>query len=135
MLLRTPGLVELGHAHLQLVQTRLQHAGGLLCLIQLFLQILQTRFIRHGQGVFIGTQALAPHLGLARLLFNAALLRRQHLDLLLHLRDAGALLVGFDLGQTQRVFHVGEELRLLFQLSGQQLGLLFAHQGQLGQAL
>ena len=58
--------------------------------------------------------------------FNAALLCGQDLDLLLHLHDLGALVVGGGLGGGNGVFQVRQLLRLLFNLRGEQLGLFIA---------
>ena len=86
----------------------------------------QARFVGRGQRIAVGRQAFAADVELARLLFDVALVGGQHLNLLLHLRDAGALLVGARLGLAQRLFQIGQGLRLLFHLGGQHLGLFFA---------
>jgi hypothetical protein len=52
------------------------------------LQVDQARFVGRGQRVAVDHQAFAALVQLARLLLDVALVGGQHLDLLLHLRDA-----------------------------------------------
>ena len=54
-----------------------------------------------------------------------ALLKSQHLNLLLHLRNAGALLAGFGLGCPQHFFKCWQLRVLLFALRGEQFGFFF----------
>ena len=49
-------------------------------------------------------------MSLARLLFDVSLVRCEHLDLLLDLSDARALLQGLGLRQLQRLFQLGQLL-------------------------
>ncbi len=100
---------------------------------QLFLQVEQTLLVWGGQRVLVGGKPLAPLVQLARLLFHAALLGRQHLNLLLHLRDGAALLGGLRLRTAQRVFQVRQGLLLLFQLCRQRDLLVFRLDGVGGQ--
>jgi hypothetical protein len=53
------------------------------------------------------------------------LLGGQHLNLLLHLADGGALLGRLGLRLPQRVFQIGQRALLLLKLRGQGDGLLF----------
>ena len=65
----------------------------------------------------------------ARLLFNIALVCRQHLYLLLHLRHTGALFAGLGLRTAQHLFQCGQLALLLFALRCQQFGFFFGFKG------
>ena len=75
------------------MQTCLDDARSFLCLVQLALQVDQAGFIRRSQCAFIDLKFFATRIQLAALFLNAALVSRQHLNLLLHLGHLGALLV------------------------------------------
>ena len=89
------------------MQAGVRHAGRLLSLVELALQVQQPGLIGCGQYLAVCTQAFVAAAELARLLFNAALVCRQHLNLLLHLGHTGALLAGAFLGQAQGIFQAG----------------------------
>ena len=130
LLLLTPALgFQLGQHILQFLQTGLRHGGRLAGLCQLVLQVAQARFIRRGQRIAVGLQAFTPAAQLTRLLFDVALLGSQHLNLLLHLRDAGTLVIGTALRHPKSVFELGQLPGLVFHLCSQQLRLLGTGQG------
>ena len=130
ILLLTPALrFQLGQRILQFLQARLCQGGRIAGLRQLVLQVAQSGFVWRGQGIAVGLQAFKPTAQLTRLLLDVALLGSQHLDLLLHLRDAGPLVIGTALCQPKSVFELGQLPRLVFHLGSQQLRLLGAGQG------
>ena len=88
-------------------------------LCQLQLQALQQGFVGGVQSALVGTQAFAPGVKLTRQLLHTALFCCQHLDLLLHLRYSAALLVGSVLCQAQRLFELGQLLRMFLHLRRQ----------------
>ena len=116
--------VELGHAVLQFLQSRLGQFGGFAGLVELLLQLGQLLRIGHHQGLAIGAHALAAGLLLAALLVQAALLGGQHLDVLLHLHHHRALAGGAGLGLLQRFVQLGLAHGVLFQLGLQDGSLL-----------
>ena len=71
---------------------------------QLTGQIHQSRFIRRVQGVAVGGQFFQPQTQRARLFADAPLVSRQHLNLLLDLSHARALLVSLGLSAAQGFF-------------------------------
>ena len=80
------------------------------------------------QRISISHQAFAPECELARLVFNVALIGREHLNLLLNLRHAASLLIGFGLRLTQSFFQLWQGLGLIFNLRSQRNGLVFSLQ-------
>ena len=128
-------LVELRHAVLQLLQLGLCNVGLFGGTRELLLQLAELSQIGCVERIAVGVQALAPLLQSAGLLLQAALLGGQHLNLLLHLRHTGALLVGSLLRRAQSVFQGRQLGGLIFGLCGQQDRLLFGLQGLLSQAL
>ena len=134
-MLRLSRVIQLGDRVLQVVQPCVGHLEGFPGGVKLLLQLGQPGFVGRCHGVAVSQQTFAPALQLAALFFDAALLCRQHLDLLLHLGHRAALLVGGRLGAGQGLFEVGQMPRLLLHLRRQQLGLLFAGGGKSRQAL
>ena len=125
-----PLFIQLGHAVLKLGQHGLGHLGHFLCCHQCRLCALNTGLIRGGQGIAVRAQTLMALLKLAALFFDVALLRGQHLDLLLHLPHAVALLVGRTLGLAQGIFQIRQRFGLLFALCGEHHRLFFGlHHG------
>ena len=118
-------LIQLRHLFLQFAHTRLQNVELLATARQLCLQMRQLFGLGRSQGVAVSQQAIAPLALLAHLLVDAALLGRQHLNLLLHLRHAAALLIGLLLRVAQSVFQRGQLLGLLLHLRFEDGGLLF----------
>ena len=125
-LLARPALaIELRHLLLQFMQPGIGELRGLLRRGELRLQVGQAHFVGRGQRVAVGRQLFTPQCQRARLLFDVALVGGQHLNLLLHLAHARPLLGGAGLGLTQRIVELGELLRLLLDLGGQQDRLFF----------
>ena len=133
MLQGAPAFIELRHAIGQVLQAGLRLGLRVLRAGQLRAQTSKPRFIGHIQRLLVSRQALMAHAQRAQLLFNMALLCGQHLQLLLHLRHAGTLRVGFGLGLAQRFFERRQLVLLLLKLSGQQLGFFFGIKTLTGQ--
>lgn len=91
-------------------------------------------FVGYLDGMTVLQQTLATGAQLACLFVDAALLSSQNPDLMLHLSDADALLVGSALRQTPGVFQFGQLRGVVFQLRGQQLGFFRTQEFQLRQA-
>ena len=117
------------------MQHRLDHVLVGLGRLELFGQVDQPRLVGRVQGVAVGQQALAARSKSTALLFDVALVSGQHLDLLLHLGHAAALLIGLGLGGTQGFFERRQLAHAVFGLGGQQLGALFGFKGLRRQAL
>ena len=108
---------------------RLLRGGGLAA------QLLQALHIGSGQRTRLDRQPFAARLQRARLLFDVAAVRCQHVDLLLHLADLDALCIGLSLRGAHGVLDVRLLHRLVFGLRGQQLGLLLGDRDLLGDAV
>ena len=119
-----PGVVQFWDLFLQVLQAFIGLCLGFLRLCQLGLHGLQALRVRSGHSQAVLAQPVVALLQLAGLVIHAALFGRQHLNLLLHLGDQSALFVGLLGGPTKLVFETGELGGLLFQLGGQDLGLL-----------
>ena len=128
-------IVQAGHA----VGELLQHRQGLIlaglgrCV--LLIEVDQAGFVRSVQSIAVGQQALPAHTQSTALLFDVALVSRQNLDLLLHLRHAATLFIGRGLCGTQRFFERRQPARLFFVLGRQQLGMLLGLNGLRAQAV
>lgn len=111
---------------------------GLPCGVQVVPQRRQAVGVRQGQGLAVGPQAFVALLQSPGLLFQPALLGRQHLNGLLHLHHRRPLLRGPALGLAHCILQ-RRQLQLLLLAAGRQhLGLLggqFALLGQLFQLL
>ena len=125
LLPRTAVVVELRHAVLQIVKPGIGFGRGFLCALVLGLQIAQLCLVGRGQRVLVRAQFFAAQCQLPGLVFDVALVRRQHLDLLLHLHDGSALRIGFGLRTLLRIFKLGQARAVVLQLRGQRDGLLF----------
>ena len=125
--------IELRHLGLQFFQAGMGLFSGSLSHSQLLLQLCQALLVWRRQGIAVGLQTLAALAQLSALLFDAALLCCQHLDLLLHLAHAGALFVGLLLRLAQGFFQVGQGHGLVFDLGRQRHVLVFGRGGLLGE--
>ena len=118
-------VVQLRHLFRQVVQPRFAHvmrfAGGGF----LLLQRVDLRGVGRLQALALTGQPFTPALKPARLLFNAAAFRGQHLNLLLYLRHHLALLVAGSLRTAHGIFQRRPFHRLLFGLRGQHASLFF----------
>ena len=135
LLAPAPVVVELGHLLLQFMQAPFRCLGRLLRTAQLRLQVGEPHDIGRRQCVAIGGQPVAAQVQRAGLFLDVALVGGQHLDLLLHLRHAGALRGGPCLRLAQRVFQVWQLHRLLLDLRRQQACALFGFDALAGQRL
>ena len=118
-------VVQIGGLGLPVFQPGRRFGLGLGGGFQLRLQGLQPRGIVHTQGLAVGAQAVAALVELAALFIQAALLGGQHANGLLHAHHGLALGVGLRLGLAVCVFVRGQLGGLVFDLRGQNLGLLF----------
>ena len=118
--------VQAGHLLGQFVQPRLGQLQRFLGLGLLGGKGFDARRVGRLQALPFAGQALAPALELARLFLHAAVLGRQHLDLLLHLRHQRTLLVAGRLRGAHGVLEGGQIQRLLLCLRRQHGGLLLA---------
>ena len=118
--------VKLRHRIAELVQTRFGFLLGFLGRFKLTRQTRQARFVGGVQCIAVGAELFAPKRQRARLLLNIALVSGQHLDLLLHLRHACALLVGLGLRTAQGFFKRRQLALLVFALGSQQFSLFFS---------
>ena len=134
MLQRAPFLVQLRHAGCQFVQPAFGHRLRFLRAGKLRVEIDQPRFVGRIQRIAVSRKTLVAQAQRARLLFNIALVGGQHLDLLLHLGHAGALLAGLGLSLAQRFIQRWRLRGVLFVLRHQQLGLFFGLNRLGGQA-
>ena len=117
------GSIQQRCVFLQAVQCGLGLGGGIYRRLGLQAQFQQAVFVHHADGVVVLPQFFKPGLQLAALFFNATLLRRQHLDLLLHGGHAATLRIGLGLGRAQGIFQIGQLMALFFQLRLQHSGL------------
>ena len=90
---------------------------------ELLLQVGQPIEVRRRELALLTGQLVAPRVELAALVFEAAALGREHLDLLLHRRDLGALFVAAALCSAHGFVEAREIARLLFGLRREQLAL------------
>ena len=88
------------------------------------LHLVELVVLRRGQPLTLLREALAAAAQALELFVDAATFRGQHLDLLLDLRDLGALLVGAALRGAHLVLDLGQLHRLLLGLGGEDLALL-----------
>ena len=118
-------VIEQRHAQRQLFQTCLGLKLCFLCGAELGRQAVQPRLIGRIQGIAVRCQLVTTLPKTAQLVLHIALVCGQYLDLLLHLGDRAALLVGFGLCPAQGIFQCGQLALLLLALRGQQLSVFF----------
>ena len=123
-LLAAPGLLQCRQRVLQVMESRVCLQRVLLRLGKPGLQRVERRLIGRFKRPVVGAHALTAAFKLARLFLHAALLCRQHLDLLLHQSDGGALRVGAGLRDPQRLLKFWQLLAMLLGLRLQDLALL-----------
>ena len=124
LLRRATLLIQLRHHVLQLGQACLHDLQLLRTAGHLGLLLQQLGRLRRSQCLAVGQQPFAPLFLLARLLVDAALLGRQHLDLLLHLHHGATLFGRLLLSLAQGILQIGQLHGLLFDLRRQN-GCLF----------
>ncbi len=127
--------VEPGQTVLQLQQVRVLVLGFFLRERRLAVRRQQLRRVGRRQRMALGLQAFAALPELSAVLVDAALLGRQHLNLLLPLRHARALLAGVGLALAPAVFQRRQGLRLLLNLRHQLLCMCLRVGQRLGQPL
>jgi hypothetical protein len=99
-------LVQQRHLFAQLVQACIGFVAGGVGGFAVFLQLGQALGVRRGQALALGGQALAAGAQRAGLLVEVAAFGGQQLDLLLHLGDLAALLVGLGLRGAHGIFEL-----------------------------
>ena len=99
----------------------------------LVFQTGQTNHVGGRQTAFFCAQFFTPRAQLARLLFHVAAVGRQHLNLLLHLRHGGTLLIALGLRSTHGIFQRWHVRLLLAGLLGLQSSLRLRTGHLLGQ--